>query len=124
MKFWKNKKGFTLVELIVVIAILAVLAGVITPVVLNLVDKAKLDAESANSRMLKNIGAICVTNSELAAGTYNSLASSPAIAKYLSGQWPTLKDGTTAMTLTVTAGSDGTYSITTNATIDAAPSGT
>ncbi len=118
MKFWKNKKGFTLVELIVVIAILAVLAGVLTPVVMNMVDKAKESAETANAKMLKNIGSICVTNGEITTGTFDALTDSTAIAKYLSGTWPTLKDGTTAMQLEITQAADGSYTITTNATVD------
>ena len=41
MKKMKNRKGFTLVELIVVIAILAILAGIAIPVYSNYIDKAR-----------------------------------------------------------------------------------
>ena len=39
-----NKKGFTLIELLAVIIILAVIALIATPVVLNVVEKARLEA--------------------------------------------------------------------------------
>jgi len=39
-----NKKGFTLIELLAVIIILAVIALIATPVVLNVVENARLEA--------------------------------------------------------------------------------
>ena len=39
-----NKKGFTLIELLAVIIILAVIALIATPVVLNVVENAKKQA--------------------------------------------------------------------------------
>ena len=41
MKFFKNKKGFTLVELVVVIAILGILAGIAIPRFMNATASAK-----------------------------------------------------------------------------------
>ena len=41
MKFLKDKKGFTLVELIVVLVILAILAALLVPALTGYIDKAK-----------------------------------------------------------------------------------
>jgi type IV pilus assembly protein PilA len=51
-RFKKNQKGFTLVELIVVIAILGVLAALIVPRILGNVDEATKEREIANARTI------------------------------------------------------------------------
>ena len=45
-----NKKGFTLIEMLVVIAIIAVLVSIVIPVVGNSTEKAELAADAANIR--------------------------------------------------------------------------
>jgi len=47
-----NKKGFTLIELIVVIAILAILAAILIPAVTGYITKAEQARDSANCRAL------------------------------------------------------------------------
>jgi prepilin-type N-terminal cleavage/methylation domain-containing protein len=47
-----NKKGFTLIELIVVIAILAILAAILIPAVTGYITKATQAKDSANCRAL------------------------------------------------------------------------
>lgn len=47
-----NKKGFTLIELIVVIAILAILAAILIPAVTGYITKATEAKDTANCRSL------------------------------------------------------------------------
>lgn len=49
-KILKNKKGFTLVEIIVVLVILAILAGAAIPTMLGFIDDAKGKANIAEAR--------------------------------------------------------------------------
>ena len=48
-----NKKGFTLIEMLVVIAIIAVLVSIIIPTVTSATDKAAAAANAANLRSVK-----------------------------------------------------------------------
>ena len=48
-----NKKGFTLIEMLVVIAIIAVLVSIIIPVVSGSTEKAAAAANAANLRSMK-----------------------------------------------------------------------
>ena len=48
-----NKKGFTLIEMLVVIAIIAVLVSIIIPTVTSATDKAAAATNAANLRSIK-----------------------------------------------------------------------
>lgn len=53
MNALRNKKGFTLIEMLVVIAIIAVLVAIVIPVVGNSTDKAAAATNAANLRSIK-----------------------------------------------------------------------
>ena len=45
-----NKKGFTLIELLAVIVILAIIALIATPIVLNIIERARVGAAKASAQ--------------------------------------------------------------------------
>lgn len=74
-----NKKGFTLIEMLVVIAIIAVLVSIVMPTVTSATDKAKAAADAANLRsVLGYMNSILMTDEKAideAIGNYEAPAS-------------------------------------------------
>lgn len=67
----KNNKGFSLIELIIVIAIIAVLIGILVPEFLKYVEKSKRQADLATVREIFNV--INLLNTEYVTFNYIDL---------------------------------------------------
>lgn len=63
-----NKKGFTLVELVIVIAVLAILAAIAVPTVTNIIDTANKNTDAANCQTIEL--ALKSASAEVAANTW------------------------------------------------------
>ena len=49
----KNNKGFSLVELIIVIAIMAILAGALAPALIKYINKSRRSADISNADTIR-----------------------------------------------------------------------
>lgn len=75
----KNKKGFTLVELMVVVVIIGILTAIAIPVYNSTQTSAKTAAHNANVRILEGAGAqFLMENPDAADGTID-------VSEYLNG---------------------------------------
>ena len=56
-----GNKGFTLIELIVVIVIIAILVAALTPAILGVIDRANLSADQADARQVMMAAMVMTT---------------------------------------------------------------
>lgn len=54
MKLLKNKHGFTLMELTIVLAVIAIIVAILIPTFLNTTDRARLRSDVASARVINN----------------------------------------------------------------------
>lgn len=88
-----NKKGFTLIEMLVVIAIIAILVAIIIPTVTSATSKAKASTDAANLRSAKAVITIGVLD--------DSINSTATVSQADNGHAQLTVDGTKTIDLEI-----------------------
>ena len=99
----KDNKGFSLVELIIVVAIMAILVGLLAPQYLKYVEKSRKSADASNINEMVNAIQVYAADSdnELPADTYTITVSTNAAATITAGKTANQTKAVAALTGTV-----------------------
>ena len=121
LKNLKNKKkGFTLIELIIVIAIIAILAAIAIPKFGDIRKDAAFKSDIANAKTIANAATILLTEDNTLTGTIDvdgTITSGNKIEEYLQNPSAPKTKGYTKFVVTITgenvsvAMSDGTNTV-------------
>ncbi|PKN13051.1 MAG: hypothetical protein CVU69_04880 [Deltaproteobacteria bacterium HGW-Deltaproteobacteria-4] len=80
----KNSAGFTLIEVIVIVAILAILAGILAPMIFSQIDDAKLTRAEADCKSISS--AILVFRKDLGVWPNRMGAGCPEVTTLMRGE--------------------------------------
>jgi type IV pilus assembly protein PilA len=125
-----NNKGFSLVELIIVIAIMAILIAVLAPQYLRYVEKTRLQSDNSMIGEVGNAVKVACSNDEInqevssgeswtpnttaSAATFTSAKLNAELKRVCGTELKVVSNSykTTAPTITITVGSDGAVKVT------------
>lgn len=99
-----KKKGFTLLELVIVISIIAILLAIAIPKFSKSNLSAQMAAHNSNVRMLQNAAILFLTDHPQ---KQNSNVSEADLKPYLQGEFPKPAKGTGSTAFTVTVDESG-----------------
>lgn len=93
MKFKREKQGFTLLEMLIVVAIIAILVAIAIPSFSKTLDKARKASDAANARALLSVLASLVADGEVTIPEKNNDASAQGIGMWVlvmrdNDSWP------------------------------------
>lgn len=91
MKKSVDNKGFSLPELIIVVAIMAVLTGILLPQYLKYVNNAKVSTDVKNAEELASDFKAEIAEGNISAGTYTGASGSACTVLQNVNQWPEIK---------------------------------
>ena len=120
-----NNKGFSLVELIIVIAIMAVLIGVLAPQYLKYVEKSRQSADLDNIDQVISAVEIYAAENGVSAGTISCAATGVVSTSFTDAMTnagitlPTMKSTAYKKVWTITVAADGKLTVS-DATLAAA----
>ena len=114
MKKLKSRKGFTLMEMLIVVAIIAILVAVAIPTFTSSLDKAKSATDSANLRAAKAVATTeyLLVQSGETSNISDGMIFDPDLGKFVDKTTKTDKmegksDGNSSKYIVVTVASDG-----------------
>lgn len=103
----KNNKGFSLVELIIVIAIMAILAGAIAPALIRYIDKSRKSNDVSSAKTIKTAVETALGNESI----YELLATNGSVITFTPGETITATTGNNGSAVEVSAEYDSTKKI-------------